>query len=360
MNSDIFDRMLKENDDDNCDFTWSGSKRTALHVIPMFGAVCSLIGSSFIIFSYLYFPRLRKVLTLQLIALMSSADFVASFARFLINPADKTCDVTPLCMAQAVLSQYAETAGFFWIFSLSLHFFFVLHVYNGIVPKAKQQKLTILYHCISWGLPAILLFFAIATDVLGYAGQWCWIKKSHQGAMIALYYGWLILIIFAILGMNTVLVSSFNKGNPHRTRAKNHLAFRLRIYLAAFIATHSFSIINRFQNIFDPDNPVFTLYLLQSLCGPFTGLINAAVFGFNKLVINEWKHLFNGASFQSGVPLHTDSTMRHVLLTEDDDYDVEKSTGVGQPDDDNMDNKAIAGGSYNTPVIATTEDHRLG
>jgi len=100
----------------------------------------------------------------------------------------------------------------------------------------------------------------------------------------------------------------------------------------------------------------------QNTCGSggLQGLINAAVFGFNKLVINEWKHLFNGASFQSGVPLHTDSTMRHVLLTEDDDYDVEKSTGVGQPDDDNMDNKAIAGGSYNTPVIATTEDHRLG
>ena len=95
-------------------------------------------------------------------------------------------------------------------------------------------------------------------------------------------------------------------------RSNNPLAFRLRLYLLAFICTKLFSVINRVQNIADNDNPIFALYLLQALFEPFTGFVrsvpqyhlqkkyiltlyplnnqaNALVYGANRMVIKEYK-----------------------------------------------------------------------
>ena len=98
-------------------------------------------------------------------------------------------------------------------------------------------------------------------------------------------------MFYVIIKYNPLQSSVTHAGSrvSRNFRSNNPLAFRLRLYLLAFICTKLFSVINRVQNIADNDNPIFALYLLQALFEPFTGFANALVYGANRMVIKEYK-----------------------------------------------------------------------
>ena len=98
-------------------------------------------------------------------------------------------------------------------------------------------------------------------------------------------------MFYVIIKYNPLQSSATHAGSrvSRNFRSNNPLAFRLRLYLLAFICTKLFSVINRVQNIADNDNPIFALYLLQALFEPFTGFANALVYGANRMVIKEYK-----------------------------------------------------------------------
>ena len=198
-----------------------------------------------------------------------------------------------------------------------------MYVYQAEAERSKLEGLEKFYHIIAWGIPLILLVVAISADVFGDSGQWCWISPDYQWARVALYvnivfdcevnhfnltklplqiyyryYFWLILILilngimfYVIIKYNPLQSSATAAGSrvSRNFRSNNPLAFRLRLYLLAFICTKVFSVINRVQNIADSENPIFALYLLQALFEPFTGFANALVYGANRMVIREYK-----------------------------------------------------------------------
>jgi len=294
----VVSRDLRACDDPDA---FTDAENIALKVIPSLGSTFSLLGAIFIIFTYFYIPKLQRI-PYRLIMYMSIADGMSAFSYLFGVAANSeegiSCDRTSSCYFQAAMSQFFETAGMFWIFIVALHIYIVMYVYQAEAQRSQLEALEKYYHVIGWGIPGILLIIAISADVFGDSGQWCWISPDYQWARVALYYFWLILILF----LNAVMFYIIVKYNPLQTRQEaaskrvsrnfrhqNPLAFRLRLYLLAFICTKLFSVINRVQNIADGDNPIFTLYMLQALFEPFTGFANAMVYGANKMVINSYK-----------------------------------------------------------------------
>eukprot|EP00939_MAST-03C_sp_MAST-3C-sp1_P002490 g2490.t1 len=274
----------------------NSSERKALQVIPLIGAAFSILGGIFIVVTFLMFERVRKMTTFRLIALMSVSDIFSSISRFVNVSSDADedgngCDVSTACYVQAGMSQYFETSGFFWVLCISVHIYYLLHVVKGAPTSRQRCRMFAAYNAVSWGLPLLLLAVAIATGVLGDAGQWCWISKDHQWARISLYY----IFMVGVAAINMVIYVTLTRvfrGRQGFFENHNPLAFRLRLYLLAFVATHFFSIINRLQNIIDPDKPIFLLYLLQSIFEPLNGLWNAGVYGMNHVVMTEYKKFF--------------------------------------------------------------------
>eukprot|EP00940_MAST-03C_sp_MAST-3C-sp2_P002105 g2105.t1 len=334
-------RMLDESCDHDDAFT--ESQDMALKVVPAIGATFSLFGSIFIIFTYFYIPRLQRI-PYKLIMFMSCSDAMSAFSYLLglaVN-GDRgiSCDRSTMCYIQAALSQYFEVSSMFWVLCVGMHIFIVMYVYKAEADASKLEHLTRTYHVIAWGMPAILLIIAMSADVFGDAGQWCWISADYQWARISLYYSWLILILmincimfYLIIERDPLNISQRSSPDSRTSfKRRNPLAFRLRLYLIAFVVTKIFSVINRIQNIADEENPIFALFLLQAIFEPFTGFANAAVYGGNKMVVNEYQKRFQESERVDRIrkflaSMFASSTDTTETKSGDVDRDVESSAG---------------------------------
>jgi len=311
---------------------FSDSEFKALRIIPAIGSSFSILGATFIVFTYFYIPKLQRG-HYKLIACMSFADGMAALSVLLgvgtnVDNAVE-CDTSPFCWFQAMMMTYFELSSIFWVLCISLKlclaissvveagmndgvFQYISCLMHGKQHESYEMRV---YGCLSWGWPAILTIIAMSTDVFGDTGQWCWIKSDHQWARFGLYYGWLLAIMIAVLFVYSVTMWEANKGL--NLSISKPLAFRLRLYLLAFFVTKFFSVINRFHNLAHPSNPNFALNLLQSIFEPFTGFVNASVYGANKMVLREYMLKWNGRA-RSGSSLGSDEEMpkprpSHVL-----------------------------------------------
>ena len=74
--------------------------------------------------------------------------------------------------------------------------------------------------------------------------------------------------------------------------AKNNIIKRLTMYIIVFMFIRVWSVINRFQNLANPNAPVYALYVLHSIFSPLQGLCNALVYGVNKTLLSEYRKRF--------------------------------------------------------------------
>eukprot|EP00731_Ephydatia_muelleri_P038242 Em0689g2a len=82
---------------------------------------------------------------------------------------------TPVCKIQSFLTTSSSMMSFLWTLILAIYLHTTV-VENGI---RLAQQLVPLYHVVAWGLPTVVIFVMLATDVLGYApvasANWCFI-----------------------------------------------------------------------------------------------------------------------------------------------------------------------------------------
>jgi len=88
----------------------------------------------------------------------------------------------------------------------------------------------------------------------------------------------ILILLFIII--NYIAIRFKMKGL--RSEFKNTLLRKLTLYLIAFVASQMPAVINFFQNLLRPDEPIFILFLLQAIFQPAQGLFNALVYGFNE------------------------------------------------------------------------------
>jgi hypothetical protein len=271
---------------------FSTGQSKSIKAVVLTGASLSVLGSSFIIFTYWYLPKLRSF-PYKLIAYLSLADWFSSFAYILgaDNDADE-CVNTVICGLTAAMSQFFDVATFLWTAVIAFNIYCVL--VQGKGPEIRRYEKY--YHMVAWGIPMVLLIVVAATGSLGDAGNWCWITEDHQIERVLCYYVPLMLImivngvIYVLIGRavsDTLEASTINR--------------RLRLYILVFVFIRLWSVINRFQNWVNPTEPVYALYLLHSLFSPLQGFLNSIVYGFNKKVISTWRNKLNDLGLLSAV-----------------------------------------------------------
>jgi len=278
----------------------------SLRVFTILTALLSVAGSGFIVLTY-FLPQPQKSISLKIIMSLSVADLCASLV-FVIDGSADAADMdhcggpeSALCTLCAAAAQFFGLATILWtgMIAVSLHLSVLRRSPLATHDPAK------LYRFMSygvWGASAFALLIAGSAGALGPSGQWCWIRQQHWWAGLVFYYLPLIFVgvYSAVVYVKTLsgLVQLHREATANAAQlgqkmsqaagAVPGLTARLRSFLIVYCTIHAAQIANRMQDLLSPYNPVFVLYLLQSLLSPMQGVGNAIAYGWSPRVRRLW------------------------------------------------------------------------
>eukprot|EP00731_Ephydatia_muelleri_P014851 Em0008g571a len=193
-----------DNTSDFCSYVSDRGESTAraISVVAIFSSLLSCMGSVLIVYVYLRWPAVRSG-SRAIITYLAIADFVTGFGYIMGSsnylqytsyvdvtamPAStkvELCDnlFTPVCKIQSFLTTSSSMMSFLWTLILAIY------LHTTVVKNRIRlaQQLVPLYHVIAWGLPTILIFVMLATDVLGYSpvasANWCFIGVNGDNTL---------------------------------------------------------------------------------------------------------------------------------------------------------------------------------
>ncbi|CAF9909200.1 MAG: hypothetical protein ALECFALPRED_005408 [Alectoria fallacina] len=163
----------------------------------------SLIGTSFILFTFLYSPAFRTPVN-RLIFYASWGNTLCNVGTLMSQSGIRAGRDSHLCQFQGFLIQMFLPADALWNLAMAINVYMTLfRKYNAQQLKALEWR----YHCMCYGVPFIvaLIYVFIETPsrgkIYGPATLWCWIDIDWVALRIALCYApaWCcILISFCI------------------------------------------------------------------------------------------------------------------------------------------------------------------
>ena len=179
--------------------------------------VLTIVGSVFILVSYLCFPSLRTGARLILLHL-SLMDLVVGLAHFVGGYTmywDQHVSNTTFCKAQAFVGYYSIISSVLWTVCLSAY----MYCLSSRVTAARTNSGYIRYHiwpscAVCYGIPLILAFWALRTGRLGYspydAAGWCSIvtRTTSRDDFFASAFGFDVWIYLAMILITILYVSS--------------------------------------------------------------------------------------------------------------------------------------------------------
>ena len=285
----------EQNDHEDDSTLFSPAQDKLLLRIVFIESIFSFIGSSIIIISYLKFPNLRKF-SLQLVLWLSVSDCGACLSYFLGDPRDNTI----LCTSQAIIQSFFELASVLWTTIIAYTLF------RLIISQKTSAHLIYKFHAFAWGISLIACVLPLSTDSYGNSGSWCWIAipldsegKTKTNLLIAgnawrffLFYFPLWLAIAYNTAVYIIVTRTLKRvANTQCDESKPKylkMIRRLRLYPLVLILCWTFGTINRFQNVVNPAEPIYILFILQVSTRSLQGIFNASVYGMNSHVIDEW------------------------------------------------------------------------
>lgn len=262
---------------------FTGSQHDALTAISVTFSLISFFGVLLIIVSYLTFAKLRTF-SFGLVFFMSCADLGALFSYLLGSPGEGG-----LCRFQGLLQQYCELSSIIWSALIAFT------LYRAVVKLQDSASLLKRYLAFGYGIPVICAFLPLFTSSYTNTGGWCWISNTQTVGQV---WRWLLFYgpLWSCVGYNAycyyltekAMKNMFsNQGTEMPTKYKA-LIKRLKLYPLILVVCWTWATINRLQNAFSPDNPVFWLYVLQSLFRSLQGLLNCVAYGLQPNVRKCW------------------------------------------------------------------------
>ena len=254
---------------------FTAAESAALKGIIIVTSVLSLAGSAFIIFSYYYFVNLRSF-PYKLIMFLSVADFFSSLTYIIGagNDANECYEGNFMCYFSAGMSQFFDVASFLWMAVISFNIYQVLGRRRGHDVVFFEPY----YHLFAWGTSGVLLLIITATNSLGDAGNWCWVRRDRQIERMLCYYVILIIIMIYAIVMYFLVRNAVKTQNMSQ---QNMIMARMRLYVIIFLFIRFWSVLNRMVELFDGNKSIFVFMFFHSLFSPLQGFANAFVYGLN-------------------------------------------------------------------------------
>ena len=113
-------------------------------------SVLSMIGTSVIIFTYVYYPELRSK-GRHFLVFISAADFLMAFGVLLgvIWTSDTDAFTEAFCKASPIITAFSSVCSYFWNVCMAVY------LYLTLVKRCHHlvKKFTIFSHVICWSIP---------------------------------------------------------------------------------------------------------------------------------------------------------------------------------------------------------------
>lgn len=289
---------------------FSTSDAFAMRILTLVSASLSLLGSSFIVFSFVFFPRLRTF-SFKLIAFLSICDFFSSLS-YVIGMVGHVQSGTPChsnpsfaCFFSAHLSQFFNVATFLWVAVIGFNIYQVMVKNKGNSSRTVEQY-EIKYHMFVWSVSLTLMLIPSLNSAFEDTGLWCWISPRFPMLQFMCYYLILLLVFIAnSVVLLLVWISLRNDG----AGTSNVITERLLSFLIVFFLVRCWSVFYRLNEYATEDRNV-GLAFMHAIFSPLQGFGNALVFGTNRMVLNAWR---NGYRRITGKETVDESADRELL-----------------------------------------------
>lgn len=315
---------------------FSESQQDALVALAKFCASLSFVASVFIILSFLRFQELRK-LRFVLVTLLAASDLAADITYFFGAPPDGS----PLCTAQGSLQQYFQMAEVLWIAAIT-HVLYVTATNPATILSRTRRSMVSRYQMYVWSTALFFMFLPFLTQSYGSSGIWCWIRVTDDKELdwgtvwryLAFYIPlWIVIamvvgttvIVWRVMRAMTDHASAADLSGLEQTKRIRHFIRSLAWYPIVLVVCWTVPTINRIHNSVNPSEPVFGLYVVQTITVRLQGLLFALLFALSRTVQQKWAGLpcvkrVLGRRGEGGMPYSEDVWDANV--SDDGDYDV--------------------------------------
>lgn len=159
-------------------------------------------------------------------------------------------------------------------------------LYKWIVMKKSEERVykrSKVYILGIVGSTFLLSICLLAAGTYGDAEMWCWINDKHEWLRFGFFYFFLILAwLFNIIVLQQVSATIRSHINDNSqgglSFAENIIQQKLRQYLAVFVFSWFFGLLNRFVQL-GTGEAVFGTALLHAFFVPLKGFLNAICYG---------------------------------------------------------------------------------
>ncbi|EOA81274.1 uncharacterized protein SETTUDRAFT_157224 [Exserohilum turcica Et28A] len=185
----------------------SPDKEFALMVATRTASVFSVIGSSIIVSTFIYFPFFRKPIN-RLVFYATLGNILTNVATLMsvsVIPKDGESP-SGLCELQGLLIQWFMVADSFWVLCMAVN---VLLVFFYGYDARQLRGLEKWYFVFSYGVPAVPVVIYVSLDhvgrpIIGSATLWCWVAVEHDWMRIAFFYAPAWVMIFGTCTIYTI------------------------------------------------------------------------------------------------------------------------------------------------------------
>jgi len=258
-------------------------------IIYYFGATTagvSILGSTFIIISYISFPRLRSF-AFELILMISFSDFLRALS-YILTPM-----VCPsFCEIEALLMTFSELSSILWIGSIAFTINRIFLCEDFSLEKTHRMK----YHLVCWGISIAMTMLPLTTHSYEMTSEtWCWITFDTSSGKIwafACYYipVWLILLyLVRVYYKFWMVLKNIRLSSDMKIVPNTRLVTQTR--MAVYPTIYFFTIICAcFDRLFElvSGRRQFFLALMHIITINLGGFGNAIVYGLTESVRLEW------------------------------------------------------------------------
>ncbi|OBT90618.1 hypothetical protein VE02_00561 [Pseudogymnoascus sp. 03VT05] len=191
----------------------------ALQTAERVSSVFSVLGSAFVISTYLYSEAFHKPIN-RLVFYASWGNLATNVATLISRSGIAAGVTSPLCQLQAFIIQMFMPADSLWTLAMAFNVYLTFfHRYSASQLRSLELKYLLFCYGVPF-VPAIAFVFAGTEDkgrIFGSAILWCWITVEWNALRIAIFYGpvWVVLLI-------TMTIYAF----VGKVVYKNHRQFR--------------------------------------------------------------------------------------------------------------------------------------
>ncbi|MCJ1367526.1 hypothetical protein MMC16_006659 [Acarospora aff. strigata] len=175
----------------------------AIEVTERLASILSLLGTSYIVITFLASPAFRKPIN-RLVFYASWGNIVCNVATLISRSGIDAGPGSSLCQLQGFLIQMFMPADALWTLAMACNVYLTFfHKFSAAQLRALEWK----YFLACYGLPLIpaLTYLGINSPsrgkIYGPATLWCWISIKWDFLRVAMFYGPVWLVIFITLGI---------------------------------------------------------------------------------------------------------------------------------------------------------------